>query len=282
LALEVARVLKGETTPVAEPPVASFGFAGLPFDRWTVEELKERLKSETPQVARHAANMLAIHERMGRLPETYPMPVQAWRFGDGLTMVFLGGEVVVDYVHRLRKEIDSGFVWVTAYANDVFAYVASDRILKEGGYEAEYSMVYYNQPGPWEPGVEDILVRRIHEILKDPGGEPALSPEDAKQSFRLPEGFEIDLAASEPLTADPVNFAFGPDGRLWVVEMGDYPRGGDDNGSPAGRVKVLADTNGDGTFDVATTFLDGLSSPNGVMPWRDGALVSCAPDVFFA
>ncbi len=282
LALEVDRVLSGDTAAVTEAPVGSFGFAGLPFDRWSIEELQERTKSPTPQIARHAENMLAVHKRMGRLPETYPMPVQTWRFGDELTMVFLGGEVVVDYARRLRTEIDAPFVWVTAYANDVFAYVASDRILDEGGYEAEYSMVYYNQPGPWQAGVEEILIGRIQDILNDPGGEPALVPDEAKQTFRLPDGFSIELVAAEPLISDPVNFAFGPDGRLWVAEMGDYPRGADGQGAPDGRIKVLSDTDGDGVFDEATTFLDGLLYPNGVMPWRDGALVSCVPDVFFA
>lgn len=282
LSAEVARVMKAELTPVTAAPVPSFGFAGLAFDRPSKEELQAKLMDKSPQVARHAANMLATWERMGRLPETYPMPVQAWRFGDQVTMLFLGGEVVVDYVIRLKKELDTKFPWVTAYANDVFAYVASERVRREGGYEADYSMIYYNQPGPWVEGTEEVLVKRIHEILKDPGGEPALSPADAKQSFRLPEGFEIDLVASEPLIADPVNFAFGPDGRLWVAEMGDYPRGADDHGAPGGQIKVLSDTNRDGVFDAAEVFLDGLSYPNGVMPWRDGALVSCAPDVFFA
>lgn len=282
LSAEVARVMKEELTPVTAAPVPSFGFAGLAFDRPSKEELEAKLMDKSPQVARHAANMLATWERMGRLPETYPMPVQAWRFGDQVTMLFLGGEVVVDYVIRLKKELDTKFPWVTAYANDVFAYVASERVRREGGYEADYSMIYYNQPGPWVEGTEEVLVKRIHEILKDPGGEPALSPEDAKQSFRLPEGFEIDLVASEPLIADPVNFAFGPDGRLWVAEMGDYPRGLDDKGAPGGQIRVLTDTDRDGVYDAAEVFLDGLSYPNGVMPWQDGALVSCAPDVFFA
>jgi putative membrane-bound dehydrogenase-like protein len=143
-------------------------------------------------------------------------------------------------------------------------------------------MIYYNLPGRWSTGTEDLVVRRVHEILKNPSGEPALSPEGEKQSFHLPKGYEIDLVASEPLIADPVNFAFGPDGRLWVVEMGDYPRGEDGEGAPGGRIKVLSDVDHDGVFDHATLFLDELGFPNGVMPWRDGALVSCVPDVFFA
>lgn len=281
LALAVEKALE-QTKPVNAKPVGSFGFAGLPFDRPSKEELTNKLNDNSPQVARHARNMLDTLERMGRLPETYPMPIQTWRFGDDLTMVFLGGEVVVDYATRLKKEIDSQHVWVSAYCNDVFGYVASERVRSEGGYEVDFSMIFYNLPGRWSSGTEDLVVRRVREILKDPSGEPALSPEGEKQSFHLPEGYEIDLVASEPLIADPVNFAFGPDGRLWVVEMGDYPRGEDGEGAAGGKVKVLSDENRDGVFDHATVFLDGLSFPNGVMPWRDGALVSCAPDVFFA
>ncbi len=267
---------------VTAKPVGSFGFAGLPFDRPSKEELTNKLNDNSPQVAQHAKNMLETLERMGRLPETYPMPIQTWQFGDGLTMVFLGGEVVVDYATRLKKELDSQHVWVSAYCNDVFGYVASERVRSEGGYEVDFSMIFYNLPGRWSTGTEDLVVRRVHEILKNPSGEPALSPEGEKQSFHLPEGYEIDLVASEPLIADPVNFAFAPDGRLWVVEMGDYPRGEDGEGAAGGKIKVLSDEDHDGVFDHATVFLDGLSFPNGVMPWRDGALVSCAPDVFFA
>jgi putative membrane-bound dehydrogenase-like protein len=281
LALAVEQALKN-TAPVKAAPVGSFGFAGLPFDRPSKEELTSKLNDRSPQIAQHAKNMLDTLERMGRLPETYPMPIETWKFGDDLTMVFLGGEVVVDYAKRLKKEIESKHVWVSAYCNDVFGYVASERVRSEGGYEVDYSMIYYNLPGRWSTGTEDLVVRRVHEILKNPSGEPALSPEGEKQSFHLPEGYDIDLVASEPLIVDPVNFAFGPDGRLWVVEMGDYPRGEDGEGAPGGRIKVLSDADHDGVFDHATVFLDELGFPNGVMPWRDGALVSCVPDVFFA
>ncbi len=87
-----------------------------------------------------------------------------WRFGDQLTMVFLGGEVVVDYALRLKKELGSGPVWVSGYCNDLFAYVASERVRREGGYEVDGSMIYYNQPGPWAEGTEELLVRRILEL----------------------------------------------------------------------------------------------------------------------
>jgi putative membrane-bound dehydrogenase-like protein len=91
----------------------------------------------------------------------------------------------------------------------------------------------------------------------------------------------VQLVAAEPLIADPINLAFGHDGSLWVVEMGDYPLGGE-RPSEGGRIKRLTDTNGDGVFDKATVFLEALDFPTGVHPWRDGVIVSAAPEIFFA
>ena len=75
---------------------------------------------------------------------------------------------------------------------------------------------------------------------------------------------------------------WGADGKLWVVEMGDYPLGVDGKGKPGGVVRFLEDTDGDGRYDEATTFLDGLPFPTGVMPWRNGVLVASAPEIFYA
>ena len=88
--------------------------------------------------------------------------------------------------------------------------------------------------------------------------------------------------AAEPLVQEPIAFAWGPDGKLWVVEMGDYPLGIDGKGKPGGRVKFLEDTKGDGKYDKATVFLDDLGFPTGVLPWGKGVLVTCAPDIFYA
>ena len=72
--------------------------------------------------------------------------------GDQILWVALGGEVVIDYDLRLKKELpDESPVWVTGYANDVMAYIPSARVLKEGGYEADSSQIYYGMPGKWSP-----------------------------------------------------------------------------------------------------------------------------------
>lgn len=101
-------------------------------------------------------------------------------------------------------------------------------------------------------------------------------------AMHLADGYEIELVASEPQVMSPVAIDWGPDGRLWVVEMADYPYGIDGHGKPGGRVKVLEDTHHDGHFDKATTFLDGVNMPNGISVWRDGALVTAAPDILLA
>ncbi|HEX2475179.1 MAG TPA: neutral/alkaline non-lysosomal ceramidase N-terminal domain-containing protein [Lacipirellulaceae bacterium] len=281
LAKEVKRLVDGEMTSIDKPIVASFAHAGLSFDLPTIDELNRRAKSPTPQIRRHAEHFQKVFKRDGRLPATYPVPIQTWKLGDQLTMIFLGGEVVADYALRLKRELPSQRLWVTAYANDVLGYIASDRIRGEGGYEYDQSGIFYNLPGPWAAGTEDLLIRRVHEQLKNNAPQPPLAPDEGLQSISVPSGFTVQLVASEPLIADPINLAFGHDGALWVVEMGDYPLGSE-RASEGGRIKRLTDTDGDGVFDQATVFLEGLNFPTGAHPWRDGVIVSAAPEIFFA
>ncbi len=83
-------------------------------------------------------------------------------------MVFLAGEVVVDYAVRLKRELDWSRLWINAWANDMPGYIPSRRVLEEGGYEADFSQVYYEQPGRYDPGVEDKLVQAVRELVGEP------------------------------------------------------------------------------------------------------------------
>jgi putative membrane-bound dehydrogenase-like protein len=128
----------------------------------------------------------------------------------------------------------------------------------------------------------DLVDRRsFNELLKDvpPAGKTA---EAARKAIRVRPGFKVELAAAEPLVLDPIGFDWGADGRLWVLEMGDYPLGVDGKGKPGGQVRVLEDTDKDGRYDKVTVFLDELGFPSGMMPWRNGVLVGSAPDIFYA
>ena len=107
---------------------------------------------------------MGLLKEKGSIPVEYPYPIQLWGFGEDLLLVGLAGEVVVDYGLRLRREFPERKLWVAGYSNDVFAYIPSARILEEGGYEAEGAMIYYGQPGPFDPSVEEIIVDKVHEM----------------------------------------------------------------------------------------------------------------------
>jgi hypothetical protein len=154
-------------TPLTDKLMARYAEIELPFDtipgkdRWAEETL-----SKTHAVRMRAEKMLKKLEA-GAIPDRYPhYPVQVWKFGDQLTWVALGGEVVVDYNLRLRKELARKPLWITGYANDVMAYIPSARVLKEGGYEADSSQIYYGQPTQWAPAIEDKIVGKVLELAK--------------------------------------------------------------------------------------------------------------------
>src|SRR5689334_6364894 len=111
---------------------------------------------------------------------------------------------------------------------------------------------------------------------------PPKSPAESLAAIETSGGFKVDLVAAEPLIVDPVAIDWGPDGKLWVVEMRDYPMGMDGNWKPGSRVKFLEDTNGDGKYDKATVLLDDLPFATGVTVWRKGVLISAAPDIIYA
>jgi len=115
--------------------------------------------------------------------------------------------------------------------------------------------------------------------------QPPYSPKAALSTFQLPEGYRIELVASEPLISDPVEIAFDEDGKMYVAQMDDYPSENmDDYGKgkePKSKIMLLEDKDGDGFYESGTVFADGLPYANGVMPWKGGVLVTSAPDIFF-
>jgi hypothetical protein len=135
-------------------------FAALP----TRDQLTQDAASKDRYVASRANLLLGQLDRGGKLPATYPYPVQVWKLGTGPEVVLLGGEVVVDYALRLKKELPPGSAWIAAYSNDVMAYVPSLRVLKEGGYEGGGAMVYYGLPSPWSPEVEERIAGEVHRL----------------------------------------------------------------------------------------------------------------------
>ena len=166
LAAAVEKVLAGELQPVRAPIKTAYeefpvAFATPPGR----EELQAQLENQDVNHRNWAAAMLKILDRDGHLPNEYPYPLQIWQFSQDLTFIALGGEVVVDYDLRLKRELGEEKLWVAAYSNDVFAYIPSLRVLKEGGYEGGGAMVYYGQPGPFAPGIEETIIGKVHDLV---------------------------------------------------------------------------------------------------------------------
>jgi hypothetical protein len=167
LADAVEAVLAAPMNPVRGNLAVSYAEIPLPFGELpSRDQVVKDSTSSNHYVAARAKHLLREIEQKGSLRGTYPYPVQAWQLGPDLTFVTLGGEVVVDYSLRLKKELGQGRTWVAGYSNDVMAYIPSLRVLREGGYEGGGAMLYYGLPSAWGPRVEELIVAAVHEQVK--------------------------------------------------------------------------------------------------------------------
>lgn len=90
----------------------------------------------------------------------FAYPVQVIQFGEGLSIITLGNEVVIDYSLRLKRELgrkDGPVIWVAGYSNVYSGYIPSKRVLEEGGYEA--------RSRPWKPTLEERIIGKVHELF---------------------------------------------------------------------------------------------------------------------
>ncbi|MEW6156511.1 MAG: PVC-type heme-binding CxxCH protein [Verrucomicrobiota bacterium] len=134
-----------------------------------------------------------------------------------------------------------------------------------------------------------LLLLLVHTASRSQAAEPSIGPQDLPriaptepervlQTFRVKEGFVIELAAAEPLVVDPIAMSFDEDGRLYVVEMRDYSERRDER---LGRIRLLEDTNDDGRFDKSSIFVEGLPWPTAVFCYEGGVFVGATPDILF-
>ncbi|HEX3800538.1 MAG TPA: PVC-type heme-binding CxxCH protein [Verrucomicrobiae bacterium] len=111
-------------------------------------------------------------------------------------------------------------------------------------------------------------------------GNP-LSPQKALATFQLDPGLKIECIASEPTVVSPVAMDWDESGRMYVVEDRGYPLGPAPGEKPQGQIILLESTHHDGHYDKRTVFADGLTFPNGVLCWRGGIFVTCAPYLYY-
>jgi hypothetical protein len=209
IAREVKRLTGGFLTPVTGKIAAAVRRFELPLVEPLSREQWETKAKRRDAIGYHARVNLARLDRKEALKTKIDYSVQSWQFGDSLAMVFLPGEVVVDYSLRLKRELDGLRLWINAYANDAPCYIPSERVLKEGGYEGGGAMVYYDLPGPFRPGLEAKIIGAVHAQLDEHFRSPfdgnktgRARPRSLQQSLaalRTKPKVAVDLVAAEPL-----------------------------------------------------------------------------------
>ena len=151
LADETARVLGTQLRPLSPPLSTTFGTIKLDFAAHTRQTFEGELAKNQPPKGdkyrvRRAQAMLAAYDQ-NKPVRQIDYPIQAIRLGD-FTILALGGEVVVDYALRTKREFPGQDMMVIGYANEVMSYIPTKRILGEGGYEPDTSQIYLRQPRP--------------------------------------------------------------------------------------------------------------------------------------
>jgi hypothetical protein len=165
LADAVDAVLKSDLQSIKPKLQTEFEMVDLALGSLPDKAKLETMAAATPSYSqRWAARMLKRLADGPPLPKIYPYPVQAWRLGGEQLWIALGGEVVVDYSQKFKGRYGEG-TWVTGYANDVMAYIPSHRVLLEGGYEGQSSMLVYGQPAErWAEDVEDRVTAGVERV----------------------------------------------------------------------------------------------------------------------
>ena len=130
--------------------------------------------------------------------------------------------------------------------------------------------IYTNKP----PG-KQITANQL------PATTPALAPEETRKLIEVPPGFEVRLFAAEPMVVNPVAMTWDERGRLWVVELYEYPKGAPKGEKGRDRIKILEDTDADGVADKVTVFADGYSLATGIALGNGGVYLGQAPHLYF-
>lgn len=172
LALAVQKALCGELKQVRSPITTDYAVINLDFRSFDLASYQKEIVSTNPFTQRRAKLMLLAYNK-GYDVSKYRYPIHAIRFNKDLTILALAGEVVVDYSLWAKKEFANQNLFVMGYCDEVMCYIPSKRILDEGGYEANSSMVFYVMPGPFADNIEKKILNGIRKVMKAAGIKPS-------------------------------------------------------------------------------------------------------------
>ena len=170
LAAEVARVLSEKKLAAIRPPLrTAFQAVALPIAPPAPRaELEAMAKSPSSWLRYIGSRQLALLTAGQKPATTFPMPTALWHFGSDFALVALGGEPVNDYVHLIENAIGPTRLWVAGYSNDVFGYVPTARILREGGYESR-GIDRGDAVGQFTPEAQDAIIAAVESMARTTG-----------------------------------------------------------------------------------------------------------------
>jgi hypothetical protein len=161
IADEVARLLQQSLQPVTGPLVAHLQRLELALNELPTREQWEALVQKGGPAGYNAQTQLARLDRGEKLLTAIAYPIQSFTWGESLHMVFLAGEVCVDYSLRLKRELDRNRLWVNAYSNDFGCYIPSERLVREGGYGGGAEIPYFALPATLKGGLEQQIIDEV-------------------------------------------------------------------------------------------------------------------------
>jgi hypothetical protein len=167
--------------PALLPPTLKTVMETIPLNLGAVPteaELQKLKDNPAGYISRWATKLLADLKEGKPVERTYPYPVQVWQFGQRQNLITLGGEPVVDYALKFKREFGAQ-TWVAGYANEVMCYIPSSRVLNEDkppvaskwwGYEGSQAMMVLGLPAwRWGDDVEDMITASVERLVKQVG-----------------------------------------------------------------------------------------------------------------
>jgi hypothetical protein len=161
LAEVVTRMLGGEQKPLSGNITAQLRSIPLPLNDLPTQEQWTALAAKGGPDGYNATTQLARLDRGESLATSVNYPIQSFAFGKQLVIVFLAGEVCVDYSLRLKQELGADRLWVNAYSNDFCCYIPSERLVREGGYGGGAEIPYFAMPATLKAGLEQTIVDEV-------------------------------------------------------------------------------------------------------------------------
>lgn len=252
-----------------------------------VEEEKVRSYAEAtvPDAANRIREIFAGMRKIlaPQQGETRKTRLQVIRIGD-VAIVGVPAEYFTALGVDIKRRSPFKHTVIASLANDWIGYLPDREGYRLGGYQTWMGLHSYAEPGTGER-VADAVVEMLHELastsrrpLQRKSGQAntePLSPQAEQATFELADHeLSIELVAAEPNVVSPVDIAFDARNRMFVAEMLGYPE------KPGlGRIRRLTDADGDGHYEQAVVFADGLDFPTSVLPLGGGVLVAAAPDI---